>query len=258
MEFSLLIIIGIIAGILSGMFGIGGGIFIVPALMLVLKYSQLESNGTSLAALLLPVGILGVNQYYKQNMVNIKVAGGIGLGLVFGIIIGSKIAFILPSPTLKMLYGFFMLYVASRFFGVNKFFANKFLNQKENLTPNVIKINLVSSVIIGVVAGVLAGMFGLGGGLIIVPILMTIFKFETRIATATSLAALLLPVGLPGVIMYQQHDYLNLCSAVPIAIGMLGGTLAGAKIALNLSADQVKKAYSVFLLVAGLYFIIFQ
>ena len=85
----LLILVGILAGTLGGLVGVGGGIIIVPAIVYLLGFSQLSAQGTSLGLLLLPVGILGVLQYYKQGHVDFKIVIILALGFVIGSFIGS-------------------------------------------------------------------------------------------------------------------------------------------------------------------------
>jgi len=80
----MLLLVGLAAGILGGMVGIGGGIIIVPALIYLLGFSQLSAQGTSLALLMFPVGILGVIQYYKQGHVDFSIVIILALGFVMG------------------------------------------------------------------------------------------------------------------------------------------------------------------------------
>ena len=77
-----IVLLGIIAGIMSGMFGIGGGVIIVPILTAVFAFPLIEAGGTSLAALMMPVGIFAVISYYREKMINIKVAAIFSLGIL--------------------------------------------------------------------------------------------------------------------------------------------------------------------------------
>jgi uncharacterized membrane protein YfcA len=109
--------IGAIAGICSGLFGIGGGIVIVPLLIFVLGYQQQNATATSLAALLLPVGALGVWEYYKAGKLSpehFKVGLLIALGLFIGAYIGSKIAINLPETLLRRMFACFLVVIAMR------------------------------------------------------------------------------------------------------------------------------------------------
>jgi uncharacterized membrane protein YfcA len=108
----LLAIIGLAAGILSGMIGIGGGIIIVPALVFVLGFTQQQAQGTSLGLLLLPVGILAVMNYYKQGFIDIKVVGIMCATFILGGWLGSKIALSLPQETVKKIFAVVLIIVA--------------------------------------------------------------------------------------------------------------------------------------------------
>jgi uncharacterized membrane protein YfcA len=108
----ILILIGVASGMLSGFVGVGGGLIIVPALVLFLEFSQKMAQGTSLAILLLPVGILAVTEYYKHGYIDIKIALIISVGFIIGGYFGSRIALVLPQDTIKKVFAVFMLIVA--------------------------------------------------------------------------------------------------------------------------------------------------
>lgn len=108
----ILIIIGIAAGVLGGMVGVGGGIVIVPALVFFLGFSQKMAQGTSLGILLLPVGLLGVIQYYKEGYVDIKVLLIISAGFFLGSLLGSKLALSLSQETVKKIFAVLLIIIA--------------------------------------------------------------------------------------------------------------------------------------------------
>ncbi len=117
MQFLLMVLTGAAAGVLSGMFGIGGGVIIVPVLALVLGFSQHAANATSLVALLLPVGLLGVLEYFragKIGMDNVWFGLLIAVGLFFGALLGAKIATGLSSDMLRKMFAVFLGIVAVR------------------------------------------------------------------------------------------------------------------------------------------------
>jgi len=107
-----LLIIGLAAGILSGLVGVGGGLIVVPALIFFLGYSQHQAQGTSLGLLLLPVGILAVINYYNKGQVDIKVVAVMGIAFVLGGWLGSKMALRLPADTVKKIFAVFLFYSA--------------------------------------------------------------------------------------------------------------------------------------------------
>jgi uncharacterized protein len=106
--------IGLAAGLLSGLFGIGGGILIVPALLLVGRMEPAMATGTSLGALLLPVGALGAWQYYKNGHVNISASLLIALGLLVGAYFGARFAQGLDPATAKRAFAVFLLVISVR------------------------------------------------------------------------------------------------------------------------------------------------
>jgi uncharacterized membrane protein YfcA len=106
--------IGLAAGLLSGLFGIGGGILIVPALLLVGRMQPATATGTSLGALLLPVGALGAWQYYKNGHVDVRASLLIALGLLVGAYFGAKFAQGLDPATAKRAFAVFLLVVSVR------------------------------------------------------------------------------------------------------------------------------------------------
>lgn len=106
--------IGLAAGVLAGMFGIGGGLVIVPALIILAKMSATSATGTSLGALLLPVGALGAWEYWRHGHVNIRAALLLALGLFLGAWFGARLAVQLPPQVLRRSFAVFLLVVAVR------------------------------------------------------------------------------------------------------------------------------------------------
>jgi len=108
------IVIGLLAGVLSGLFGIGGGVLIVPALILFAKLPPIAATGTSLAALLLPVGALGAWEYYRKGNLNVSAALWVALGLFFGAWVGAKLAHQLSPLQLRRAFAVFLVLVAGK------------------------------------------------------------------------------------------------------------------------------------------------
>jgi len=104
--------IGILIGFMSGLLGIGGAIIMVPILTLLLKYDQHLAQGTALAVMIPPVGILAAYEYYKSGYVNIPIALLIAAGFVIGALVGAKISIQIDGQLLKKIFGFFLLAVS--------------------------------------------------------------------------------------------------------------------------------------------------
>lgn len=110
----LLIVIGIITGFMAGMLGIGGAIIMIPALVFFLGLSQQTAQGTSLAVMLPPIGIIAAFNYYKAGEVNIKFALILAATFLIGSYFGSKLALTIPQPVLKKIFGILLLLVAAK------------------------------------------------------------------------------------------------------------------------------------------------
>lgn len=104
-----LLVLGLLAGYISGLVGIGGGVIIVPALIFVFGYSQHTAQGTTLAMLVPPIGILATLWYYQKGYVDIKAALLLGLGFVAGGLIGGKMAIGIPEQMLKQIFGVLLM-----------------------------------------------------------------------------------------------------------------------------------------------------
>lgn len=256
-----LLILGLIAGILSGMFGIGGGLIIVSSLVVFMDFSLKAANGTSLAVLLLPVGIFACIEYYRAGKLKLLAAGGVALGLLLGAWFGARIALGLDTLVLKQIYGIFLLFMAWRYISPRQWWR-EYRGTKTDPVKEGTEIDLRQPrilallVAIGFAAGIASGLFGIGGGVVIVPALTALLGFELKLATGTSLGALLLPVGLPGVIEYANAGLIDATRVLPIAIGLAIGAIFGARFALGLPAKTVRRLYGIFLLVIGIRFIL--
>jgi uncharacterized membrane protein YfcA len=106
--------IGLAAGVLSGLFGIGGGILIIPSLIFFAKFHVKLAIGTSLGAMLLPVGLLGAYTYYQQGHLNVRGSLFVGMGLFFGAYLGAKLAQSVPGPVLQRMFAVFIVLMAVR------------------------------------------------------------------------------------------------------------------------------------------------
>lgn len=125
--------LGLLAGVLGGVFGIGGGLVMVPAMILIFAFPTKTATGTSLMAQVLPVGILGVIEYYRMGHVRVGFGISMALGLLFGIFAGSLMAGLIPAPVMKRAYGVFLVLCGGYFL-----FAPSGVSKKED--PAEIKL----------------------------------------------------------------------------------------------------------------------
>ena len=111
-----LIVIGLLAGVLSGVLGVGGGLIMIPLMVLILGYNQHEAQGTSLAVLAVPVTFFAAYNYYSEGYVNWKYALIIAVGFAVGGYFGSKLAININQNILKKIFGFILLIAAYKMF----------------------------------------------------------------------------------------------------------------------------------------------
>ena len=108
----ILLMVGLMAGALSGFVGVGGGIIIVPAMIYFMNMNQMQAQGISLALLMLPVGVLGVINYYKAGHIQFSYVLLMAVGFIVGNYFGSKYAMRVPEHKIKFFFSVLMLYVA--------------------------------------------------------------------------------------------------------------------------------------------------
>jgi uncharacterized membrane protein YfcA len=107
-----LLAIGLTVGVISGMVGVGGGIFLIPALVYIFKFSQHEAQGTSIAVLVPPIGLFAALEYYRRGYVRLPVVAWIALGFLVGAFIGALVADQVPGAVLRRLFGLLMLFIS--------------------------------------------------------------------------------------------------------------------------------------------------
>jgi uncharacterized membrane protein YfcA len=114
MSQALYIFLGLIAGIAGGMFGIGSGTIIIPILVLLCGLTQHQAQGTSLAVMVPPIGLLAAWRYYQSGNVKLGIAGLICLGFFFGALVGAHFVHNIPDASLRKLFGLYLFIVSLR------------------------------------------------------------------------------------------------------------------------------------------------
>jgi len=108
------IILGVVAGLLSGLLGIGGGLVLIPALVFIFGLTQLQAQGTTLALMVPPIGLLAAIRYYQNGNVKLGTAGFICLGFFVGGLLGANLVQGLPEPLIRKVFAVFLLFVSLR------------------------------------------------------------------------------------------------------------------------------------------------
>jgi uncharacterized membrane protein YfcA len=124
----LLLLIGLAAGMLSGLVGVGGGIIVVPALVFALGFSQQQAQGASLGLLLLPIGIFAVINYYKQGYIDIRVVLIMSVAFILGAYLGSRFALSLPEEKVRKIFAIILFWAGIKMMGWDSLLLKWFRN----------------------------------------------------------------------------------------------------------------------------------
>lgn len=231
------IALGLGAGLLSGMFGVGGGVVIVPALVLMLGYPQRLASGTSLAAIV-PVATVGVISYAVSGDVQWIAALILAAGAVVGAQVGTWLLPRLPVRALQLGFSAFLVAVI-----VSLFLVIPTRGEPFTVTWFVV-LGLVG---LGLVTGVLSGLLGVGGGIIIVPSLMLLFGTSDLIARGTSLL-MMIPTALSGTYGNLRRNNVNLVGAVLVGGSACLTTALGAWITKMVDPLTANIVFAIFLI----------
>jgi len=206
---ALVVAIGLASGFLAGLFGVGGGILMVPALTLVLGVDQRLAHGTSLTAII-PMALVGVTGYALGDSVDWLAAALLALGAAGGAVVGTAALHRLPQRVLRLAFAAFLIVTAARMF---------FEVGSPAGEPHLDVLGAALLVLVGVVSGVTAGLFGVGGGLIMVPAMVLLLSLPDALAKGTSLAVIV-PTALVGT--YRNARVGNTDLALAGTLGVSG------------------------------------
>lgn len=235
------IAVGVVAGFLSGLFGVGGGILIVPALVLVLRFEQRLAHGTSLAAVL-PIAVSSLASYAIEDKVDWPVGLWLALGAIGGAVVGTYILHRLPHDALAV--GFAVLLIATA--------ARLLLDHSEAAGRSDLSVaSTVALVAVGLITGILAGLLGVGGGIIMVPVMVVGFGIPAAVAKGTSLLVIV-PTSVIGT--WRNRSKRNADIRVAIILGLAGVVSAfiAGKISVGMSETVSNVLFAVLLLVVAI------
>lgn len=202
------LLVGVGAGILSGLFGVGGGILVVPALTMILRLDQRLASGTSLGAVF-PISVASLVTYWSQDNVDWTMALWLSVGAVGGAIYGTKLIHRLPRRAIGYLFTVMLVLTAIRLYVPT-----------EADGRGVIEVGgAIALVLIGFMTGVLAGLLGIGGGVVMVPIMIVLFSEIAVIAKGTS-AAVIIPTAIIGT--WRNARAKNIDGRVAAIVGVAG------------------------------------
>jgi uncharacterized membrane protein YfcA len=251
MTIVLIVSLSLTVGVLVGLLGIGGGVVLVPALVYLLHYDQHMAQGTSLFILLPPIGLGALREYWKNGQVDLRAGIYCALGFLIGGYGGGKIAVPMPSNVLKAIFGCFLMMSAVLLW--RKTIA---ANAPDPVVADSPKENPLRALGIFCTAGfcgVAAGMVGIGGGVLLVPLLSLLFGFSQHKAQGTSLIALIPPSGLLAFLAYWKAGYADLHTGVLLIPGVFVGGLLGGMMARQLNARRMAEVFAGLMLLLGVW-----
>jgi uncharacterized membrane protein YfcA len=214
---------GVGAGLLSGMFGLGGGIIIVPGLMFALGMDQRRAHGTSLGGVFL-ISCSSFFTYWTHDHIDWPVVLWLSIGSVAGSVVGAELLKRLSKRTLTI--AFVCILVIA---GVRMFFKIDAAGEMILNAPTAAWL-----IAIGFVVGALAGMLGIGGGLMTVPILVIFFHVSPAIAKGTSLAVVI-PTAFSGTLQNLRNKNTDLAAAAIVSSTGVVTAIAGSWIAARMN-----------------------
>ncbi|WP_336660374.1 sulfite exporter TauE/SafE family protein [Leucobacter sp. USHLN153] len=202
-----LLLVGIAGGLLSGLFGIGGGTIIVPALALWLSMPQKLSAGTSVAAIL-PTAIVGATTYAIQGHVDWIAAICLAVGIIGGAQLGSHLLQKLPVGFVQWAFmAFLAVVIVSLWFVVPE--------RDDSIELGVLSV--IGLIVTGFITGILSGVLGVGGGVVVVPVLMFFFGSSDLIAKGTSLL-MMIPGSISGTLGNLRRKNVDLRAAAFVGL----------------------------------------
>lgn len=209
-------LVGVAAGFLAGTFGVGGGILIVPGLVLIARMPQRLAHGTSLAAVI-PISLASLVTYVSHDNVDWPAVLWLSIGAVAGAVIGTRLLHVLPQFTLGVLFAGVLIVSAIRMFLATD------ADGRGTLSITM----AIAMLAVGLATGILAGMLGVGGGVVLVPAMILLFAISPAVAKGTS-AAVILPTALMGTWRNRANRNTDLRAAAVIgASGIVTAALGG-------------------------------
>lgn len=268
--FLIVALAGLLVGVLSGMFGIGGGTMIVPLLNLVFSVPMTGATSTSLFVIA-PTAISGTFRHAKQKTADVKLGVLIGLSGALTSALGAWLSEDLPDlmlviiTSLVILYSAFQMFKSSRKKPTDVSEVSLGLSPEashaptapavptasaESTVPKPVMRKIVIAVVLGLFAGLIAGLVGVGGGFIIVPMSIALLGFSMHRAAGTSLLAIAI-IAIPGIISHAFLGHIWYLHGLALLVGTIPGAQLGARLAARIPDRALRMAFGVVLVFSG-------
>jgi uncharacterized membrane protein YfcA len=235
------VVAGVLAGALAGLFGVGGGILIVPALVLFVHLPQRLAHGTSLAAIV-PIALTGLLGYALDGKVDWAVAFFLAVGsAAIGAFVGTHLLHVVKTRSLVLGFAVVMIVTAVRLVA----------DHSEATGRSALTFGLVLVLVgVGIVSGILAGLLGVGGGVILIPAMVVLFGLPTAVAKGTSLAVIL-PTAVVGTARNLRNGNADLRVAGAVGVAGMVAAFAAAQLAVGMDERLSNVTFAVLLVVVA-------
>ena len=255
-------IIGFFIGVVSAMTGLGGGIFVVPLLTLFFSFAPANAIGTSLTTILFTAAAATAN-YSRQKCIYYKAGLILALATVPGAVLGAFLTSVIAARTLGLIFGFFLIFVAVRMLNEGNFFRNRGSAEKQSAVALAgserelfaSRPKFAAGVVLSFFAGFASGLLGVGGGLLLVPIMMLVMDMRMHVVVATSMFTMIV-TSAAGIAQHYALGNINFEYALLIAAGSVLGAQLGAYASKRLSSKNLRRIFAVILIIVSLQMII--
>lgn len=236
-----LAVIGAVGGLLSGAFGVGGGILMVPLFVMFAGMDQRRASATSLAAIV-PTAIVGAITYFVNGEVALIPALFVAAGGILGSWIGARLLRRLPLGWLRWMFIALLVAVAVRML--------VFVPERAAIQVELDALTIIGMVALGLVIGVASGLFGIGGGLVMVPAFMLFFGMSDLVAKGTSLAVMI-PTAISGTVTNARGGIVDLRAGVIAGIAATAASFGGVALAHLMSPEVSTWLFAALVVIAA-------
>lgn len=250
------LVIGLLTGLMSGCFGVGGGIICTPLVRIFLHVDPHVAVGTTMA-LIIPTSIAGAYNYWKTKQVDRAMSAKLAPMAVLGTISGAALTQWVEGQVLMLLFALLVCIAGIDLsFSIGENIKKKREHEarstdilpKDETDTSMVPSTGFGPYLVGLAAGLFAGFFGVGGGFLMVPCLLYFFRFGVKTAFGTSLIVIAI-ISIPGTLSHFALKHVNLLLAALMIAGSIPGSLMGSALALKLKDSFLRKGFGVIMLI---------
>lgn len=249
----LILMLGLVVGVAVGLLGIGGGVVLVPAMVYLLHYDQHLAQGTSLMILLPPIGLGALREYWKNKNVDLRAGIYCAVGFLLGGYLGGRWAVPMPSKYLQAIFGFFLMLSAVLLWRKTQKPKEAGEEKAEGAGAHTSLWRSAGITLTAGFCGIAAGLVGIGGGVLLVPLLGLLFGFSQHRAQGTSLVALIPPTGLLAFLAYAKAGDVAWQTGFLLIPGVFVGGIVGGLIARRLNPIRMRQVFAALMLLLGVW-----